>query len=109
MNDPAFIELAMGLANRLLTEAATPEERIRLGFQLCLNRDPDAEELRLLTDLVAQQTKEFAAQVSSAKAMVVHAAALGQATHPVTGDAAFSAWTMAARVMLNLDETITRE
>ena len=34
---------------------------------------------------------------------------LGQATRPVTGDAAFSAWTMAARVMLNLDETITRE
>ena len=109
MNDPAFIELAMGLANRLLTEAATPEERIRLGFQLCLNRDPDAEELRLLTDLVEQQTKEFAAQASSAKAIVVHAAALGQATRPVTGDAAFSAWTMAARVMLNLDETITRE
>ena len=109
MNDPAFIELAMGLANRLLTEAATPEERIRLGFQLCLNRDPDAEELRILTDLVAQQTKEFAVQASSAKAIVVHAAVLGQATRPVTGDAAFSAWTMAARIMLNLDETITRE
>ncbi len=109
LNDPAFIELSMGLANRLLTEAATAEERIRLGFQLCLNREPDAEEVRLLTGLVAQQTKEFAAQASSAKAIVVHAEALGQATRPVTGDAAFSAWTMAARVMLNLDETITRE
>ena len=109
LNDPAFIELSMGLANRLLTEAATAEERIRLGFQLCLNREPDAEEVRLLTGLVAQQTKEFAAQASSAKAIVVHAETLGQATRPVTGDAAFSAWTMAARVMLNLDETITRE
>ena len=109
LNDPAFIELSMGLANRLLTEAATTEERIRLGFQLCLNREPDVEEVRLLTGLVAQQTKEFAAQASSAKAIVVHAETLGQATRPVTGDAAFSAWTMAARVMLNLDETITRE
>ena len=109
LNDPAFIELSMGLANRLLTEAATAEERIRLGFQLCLNREPDVEEVRLLTGLVAQQTKEFAAQASSAKAIVVQANALGQATLPVTGDAAFSAWTMAARVMLNLDETITRE
>ena len=109
LNDPAFIELSMGLANRLLTEAATAEERIRLGFQLCLNREPDVDEVRLLTGLVAQQTKEFAAQASSAKAIVVHANALGQATRPVTGDAAFSAWTMVARVMLNLDETITRE
>ena len=109
LNDPAFIELSMGLANRLLTEAATAEERIRLGFQLCLNREPDVEEVRLLPGLVAQQTKEFAAQANSAKAIVVHANALGQATRPVTGDAAFSAWTMVARVMLNLDETITRE
>ena len=109
LNDPAFIELSMGLANRLLTEAATAEERIRLGFQLCLNREPDVEEVRLLTGLVAQQTKEFAAQASSAKAIVLHAEVLGQATRPVTGDAAFSAWTMVARVILNLDETITRE
>ena len=45
LNDPAFIELSMGLANRLLTEAATAEERIRLGIQLCLNREPDVEEV----------------------------------------------------------------
>jgi len=109
LNDPAFIELSMGLANRLLTEAVTAEERIRLGFQLCLNREPDAEEVSLLTDLVVQQSNEFAAQASSAKAIVVHAKELGQATRPVTDDAVFSAWTMAARVMLNLDETITRE
>ena len=96
LNDPAFIELSMGLANRLLTEAATAEERIRLGFQLCLNREPDVDEVRLLTGLVAQQTKEFAAQSSSAKAIVVQTNALGQATRPVTVDAAFSAWTMAA-------------
>ena len=109
MNDPAFIELAMGLARRLMTEVESPEARIRLGFQLCLNRDPDTEELRLLTDLVAELTREYAAQASSAKAVVAHAQALGQATRPVGGDAVFSAWTMAARVLLNLDETITRE
>ena len=109
MNDPAFIELAMGLAKRLLTEADTSEERIRLGFQLCLNRDPDADELRLLHGMVQQQTKDFAVQANSAKAVVLRAAALGQGTKPVGGDAAFSAWTMVARVLLNLDETITRE
>ena len=109
MNDPAFIELAMGLAKRLLTEADTREERIRLGFQLCLNRDPDADELRLLHGMVQQQTKDFAVQANSAKAVVLRAAALGQGTKPVGGDAVFSAWTMAARVLLNLDETITRE
>ena len=70
----------MGLANRLLTEAATAEERIGRS-STCLNREPDAEEVRLLTGLVEQQTKEFAAR-RSAKAIVVHAETLGQATRP---------------------------
>ena len=109
MNDPAFVELSVGLARRLLTEAESTANRIRLGFQLCLGREPDAEELRLLTGLVESQRSEFAAQAAEAKAVVAKAKLLGQATQPAGGDTELAAWTMAARVLLNLDETITRE
>ena len=109
MNDPAFVELAVGLARRLMTEADSTANRIRFGFQLCLGREPDAEELRLLTGLVESQRSEFAVQSAEAKAVVARAKLLGQATQPAGGDTEFAAWTMAARVLLNLDETITRE
>jgi len=109
MNDPAFVELAVGLAKRLMAEADSAANRIRLGFQLCLGREPDAEELRLLTGLVERQRSEFAAQPAEARAVVAKAKSLGQAPKPTGGDAALAAWTMAARVLLNLDETITRE
>ncbi len=109
MNDPAFVELAVGLARRLMTEEESSANRIRLGFQLCLGREPDAEELRLLTELVAVQQTEFAAQAAEAKAVVSKASSLGQVGKQVGSDAALAAWTMASRVLLNLDETITRE
>jgi hypothetical protein len=41
--------------------------------------------------------------------VVAKAKPLGQAPKPTGDDAALAAWTMAARVLLNLDETITRE
>ena len=109
MNDPAFVELAVGLARRLMAEVDSAANRIRLGFQLCLGREPDAEELRLLTGLVESQRSEFTVQSAEAKAVVAKAKLLGQATQPAGGDTELAAWTMAARVLLNLDETITRE
>jgi hypothetical protein len=109
MNDPAFIEIAMSLSKRLITEASSTSERIRLGFQLCLNRDPSPEELHLLTKLVEQQSKEFTKHPNESKALVDQAAAIGQIQKSIQNKAEFSAWTMAARILLNLDEAITRE
>ena len=109
MNDPAFVELALGLAKRLMAEADSAAKRIRLGFRLCLGREPDAEELRLLTGLVERQRSEFAAQSAEAEAVVATSKPLGQATQPASSNTELAAWTMAARVLLNLDETITRE
>ena len=109
MNDPAFVELALGLAKRLMAEADSSAKRIRLGYRLCLGREPDAEELRLLTGLVESQRSEFAAQSAEAESVVATSRSLGQATQPASSNAELAAWTMAARVLLNLDETITRE
>jgi hypothetical protein len=59
--------------------------------------------------MVESQRSEFAVQSAEAKAVVAKAKPLGQATQPAGGNAELAAWTMAARVLLNLDETITRE
>ncbi|HJO09129.1 MAG TPA: PSD1 and planctomycete cytochrome C domain-containing protein [Verrucomicrobiota bacterium] len=108
MNDPAFFELSVGLARRLMEEADSVPKRARLGFRLCLGREPDEEELRLLTGLAVNQRSEFAAHLGEAKAVTAGAKSFGQALS-AGSEAELAAWAMAARVLLNLDETITRE
>jgi len=103
-NDRAFFEIAQGFAASLLVSpAAEDETRLRLAFARALVRQPTSAELATLTDYLHTQRASFAMQ--SAEAAQVAPTALA---HPSqAADAA--AWTMVARVLLNLDEFITRE
>jgi hypothetical protein len=93
LNDQASIEFAGALAERLLTEAPSGDpERIRLAFQLCLTREPTPKETRTLLALLDQERAE-----------------IGSSAHADAAAATQAAWTTAARVLLNLDEFITRE
>ena len=51
----------------------------------------------------------FKARRHPGRTVVAKAKLLGQAPQKAVGDTELAAWTMAARVLLNLDETITRE
>jgi hypothetical protein len=104
LNDRAFIEFAQGLAGRVLREAgASDAQRIRYAFRLCLARPPSAREEILLAGLLTRQTAEFKADPKEAQKLM-------PAQLPAKTDVAqLAAWTMAGRVLLNLDEFITRE
>jgi hypothetical protein len=92
LNDEAAVEFASALAERLIAEApGNDSARIRLGFRLCLAREPTPRETRTLVALLDQERAE--AGVSSQDSETANHAA----------------WTTAARVLLNLDEFITRE
>jgi hypothetical protein len=84
LNDQAYFELAQALGARCRKEAGDDAGRIRRLFHICLGREPAASEEKAITRLLARQrTKE-----NSDEAL---------------------AWSMVARVLLNLDEFITRE
>jgi hypothetical protein len=84
-NDQAFFECAQGLASRLLAEEPTNDfGRAELAFRRCVSRPPTSAECQMLAQLVRS---ELAAEESSRQ----------------------SAWTRICRVLLNLDEAITRE
>jgi len=55
-NDPAFLEIAQGLAKRVEREVPgnEPEARLRRVFALCVSREPSARELASLRDYAAQ-------------------------------------------------------
>jgi Protein of unknown function (DUF1553) len=102
LNDPFFFDAARALAARTLREAgATPEARAAHAFRLCTARRPGSPELEPLLSFEAQQLARFRAHPEAARA--------------VAGDGAGSeapelaAWTMVANVLLNLDETLTKE
>lgn len=104
LNDQAFVEFAQALAARILNEESKPNrERMEQAFRFCLGRQPSPVERQRLLDLLNQ---ELAGLEKSPK----EAAAILQRKPDTHSDVIqLAAWTTVARVLLNLDETITRE
>jgi hypothetical protein len=102
LNDQAYVELAQGLAARVLREVMSGDsERLRYAFRLCLARLPSEREQERLAELLARQSAEIS--VEEAREVAPTALAKGADARQ------FAAWTSVARVLLNLDEFITRE
>ena len=102
LNDQGFFELAQGLAVRVLQEASA-NARIDYAFQLCTARKPSQTERERLRDLITEQSAEYQTAPDEAQAIVTAKVPTGMDVKQL------AAWTTAARVLLNLDETITRE
>ncbi|HEX4147590.1 MAG TPA: DUF1553 domain-containing protein, partial [Pirellulales bacterium] len=102
-NDRAFFELAQGLAARVLREAGDGDRaRIERAVRLCLVREPTEHERSRLEKFVAGQRTYFAAAAD--------ADSVAPKDRPAKVSAAEAAvWTALARVVLNLDEFVTRE
>jgi hypothetical protein len=89
LNDQQFYEFADALSQRALKlPAKNDDDRIAQTFRLCLSRAPSQAEQQRLQQLLAQQLAQEQGDDTPRR----HAA-----------------WQTMARVLLNLDETITRE
>jgi len=103
MNDPAFFDASRGLARRILSEGGADERgRIAYGFRLCTSRKPAADEVDVLEKALRQELEHFRRDKAAAKA-VFKGAELPKDL-PET-----AAWTLIANVLVNLDETVTKE
>ena len=104
-NDPAFLELAQGLAARVLREVPTgdADARIRRAFALCLCREPREKELAILRGYHAAQLADFTADPAAAKKLLPPALAKTAAS------AEAAALVAVARALFNTDNFITRE
>jgi hypothetical protein len=104
LNDPAFFDAARGLALRLLKEVPEdPRARIETGYRLCTSRRPGAAEVDLLSAELSRQMDHYRKNPAAAKAVFK-----GQPETPADPVAA-AAWTMVANILINLDETLTKE
>jgi hypothetical protein len=107
LNETTFVEAAHGLAARMLDEGGTSTAaRITHGFRLALGRTPETAELATLVAGFETDLARFAAAPEQAAKY----AAFGLVRKPDgTTDAEFAAASLAANVILNLDEFVMRE
>ena len=98
LNDEAQTEFAASLAKRVLASADSRGERIRFAFEICLARPPREDEQQRMSQYLARMTDEFASKGEFASE------GGGAAGSPQE-----AAWLAASRVMLNLDEFVTRQ
>lgn len=100
LNDEAYYECARKLALRTVRE---DEDRLEYLFKLCLARTPTDRERQRLTRFVSEQESSFRANPNEVKHLIA-----GPIPNNVPAYE-LATWTMVARVLLNLDELITRE
>jgi hypothetical protein len=110
LNETVFVECAQALARKALAEGGgTDADRITFAFRRALARQPGGDEKAELLSLLRKETNRIAAGWLNANEIATGkneaAADLPKGTTPTQ----LAAYTVVSRVLLNLDETITKE
>jgi hypothetical protein len=108
LNDPAYVEMALALADRILTESPASDVQSRLdrAFRTVLAREPTDDEREYLAALVENRLTRFEADPAAAEKLLRAASVVYKTKHASRADLA--AWFYIANTLLNLDETITK-
>jgi len=106
MNDVQHFEAARALAGRILTEGGdeTPA-RIAWAFRTVVGRHPSDQESTIVCDALEKHLARYQKDPEAAKAAVHNGESAPPANLP---EPELAAWTLVANLLLNLDETITK-
>jgi hypothetical protein len=107
MNDETYLEAARKLAERAMREGGSAEEqRVRFLFRTVLARAPKDREDQVLTKTLEQFRARYAAHPETAKKFLNQ----GKSPRdPSLNPVELAAYTGISSLILNLDETVTKE
>jgi hypothetical protein len=106
LNEPLSIEAARALALKTLREGGkTDSDRLSYAFRRCVARKPTEAETHELLGFLEKQTGRLREGWLDTWSLTGEPPKLPDGLTPVQ----FGAWTALSRVLLNLDETITKE
>jgi hypothetical protein len=107
LNDPTYVEAARALAQRTLLEGGKDDKsRVSYAFRLATARKPSGKEVDVLRDLLNGRRDSFRKDRQAAVKLL----GVGESPRDRRLDAVeHAAWTTVASVILNLDETITKQ
>ena len=106
MNDLQFVESSRAFAQRTLTDGGkSVGDRIGYAFRLATSRKPGADEVKVLKEVLEQQLAEFGRDQAAAEKLL----GVGNFKGADSLDRIeLAAWTTVASMILNLDETVTK-
>ena len=106
MNDTQHIEAARALGARVLIEGgADDHSRMEWLYRTVLSRSPEPDELRVAVESLAGHVARYGADPEAATKVISH----GESKPPQQiPPSELAAWTLVANMILNLDETLTR-
>ena len=106
LNDVTYVEAARLLAERVLKEATSLDERLKLAFRRVTAREPTENELGVLRRGLERHLADYGKDPASA-ATVLRA---GESkADPKIDRAELAAYLAICRLIMNLDEAVTRE
>ncbi|EEF58792.1 PSD1 and planctomycete cytochrome C domain-containing protein [Pedosphaera parvula] len=109
LNEIVFMECAQALALRSLEHARDEQERISYAFRRCLGRKPNADELKELQALLQREKVHIGEGWVDIPTLVTGKSEPIKNLPKGTTPTELAAYTVMSRVLLNLDETITKE
>jgi hypothetical protein len=107
LNDPTYVEASRFLAQRTLTQGGkTLAGRINYAFRLATGRIPDDQERAVLLEQAREALDDYRQHSDQATQLLSVGATKSD---PRLDPKELAAWTTVAGIILNLDETITKE
>ena len=107
LNDTTYAEAARGFGQRALNEInGNDSERLRKAFRMATSRYPSRSELRTLKQALGKYRKHFSKNRDAA----LEVATAGESKRDESLDPVdHAAWSTVGLMLLNLDETLTKE
>ena len=107
LNDPTYVEASRALAERTLRNGGKSDQaRIDFAFKLATARTPDLQERAILLDSL----KEFRSSYAQDQANATKLLSVGETkADSRLAPRELAAWTTVAGMILNLDETVTKQ
>lgn len=104
LNNECFVEAAQAMARRVLTSGAADDpQRLALALRWCVSRPPNNNELSAFAELLSSARSWYGEHPADA------AAAVGPFQPEGVSPQEAAAWVATVRILLNLDEFLTRE
>jgi Protein of unknown function (DUF1553) len=111
LNEALFLECAGGLAAKTVCDGGKSDiERLTYVVRRCLSREPTEDELSVLIGFLDRQRQRFESGDADPMPLISDMPqSMLQKSLATASPAELAAWTTVGRVVLNLDETITKE
>lgn len=110
LNEVIFTECARSLARKTLTDAGPADvERVTFAFRTCVSRPPSDVERQTLIELLNKQRARIAEGWIDSREIATGTNALPNDLPAGVTPADLAAYTVMSRVLLNLDETFTKQ